>query len=457
MKKQLLVLSLLLSGVSLVAMDPLEEAGNRMGSLDLETLNGLNIGSMVALLPKELMLSLLRSSLSKEVYRQVHCETFRNSDKLTMDDLKVLLTVASNPVICVDNEDGNTLLHALAPFVKDPDMIRFLVAHGADRNAQNAQGKTPKKVAEESGNGEMVAIFEEEELPIAFDAGDFVMEQLSRLLELNSLASFFDKRLLLRVIFLQFIRDLRRTQLPSIKSFMFDSPEEVTLFDLKKLVAYDPEALRTWIDSPEGGNTVLHELAVFQYDPEMICFMLAHGADPNARNAEDQTPRDVAQDCGNHGMVAVLDEHADKTPVSDFDALSFLLDIDEQVSSGQRPEGMNPAKFDESQQEVAQQIAELFNAPMILPLGLLKDIVARIPKLVTCRDPQTGNTYLHVLAQQCQDEAILRFMIGHPEVDLGAVNNDNLMTVRDVAQAANNQVMGALLDEFEENPWSSIE
>lgn len=56
--------------------------------------------------------------------------------------------------------DKNTALHA-AVFFKQPAMVRWLVAHGADINARDSQGKTPREIAVQTENATVLDLLKQ--------------------------------------------------------------------------------------------------------------------------------------------------------------------------------------------------------------------------------------------------------------------------------------------------------
>ncbi len=404
---------------------------------------------------------------TRDVLELLHTEMFARPEDLTLFDCKVLLTLAPNAVTWIDTDElKNTLLHTLAPFIQDPHIIRFLVNNGASLTAINTDGQTPEELAKMCENEAMVQVCIElqKQAPYRqhFDAMMFVVEAME---DLNrAFDRYYDeflKKPFTHTVLLYLIRASNRPviqpHIEQVKAMTLASPEQIDLQQLSNLFAFVPEECRAW--KTAQGDTLLHLLAPFCDDRELILFLLKQGASCEERNNDGQTPCDIANACCNKPFLEVLTQWDEQPQENDFDPLRCMIEANMQADPhleeklAKNPElarqleekilTLDPEEQEKLVMELIKQ--EMFQGE-ILPLVVLQNTVASMPDFAIIRDDATGNTYLHRLAMVCRDKEVLRFMLSLAQVDLEATNNAGF-TVRQVAENAENEVLLDLLEE----------
>ncbi len=253
-----------------------------------------------------------------------------------------------------------------------------------------------------------------------------------------------------------------------LKDQFFGNIVQLDLFTVKTVMV-DFSDVTEWADGK--GNTLLHRLAGFSPDEELIRFLLGRGADPMAQNNSGETAEVLARKFKNEVMLRSLEAFAKESWVSEFDAdairaqaMNMMQGQMQQEVANMGPEQLKQLEemknglLDEGlPEELRQGMAPgqedqmyrmiLFAMPN-LSLVDLRKLVARKPSCVTWQDLQTGNTFLHLLALRSEDEALIRFWIGCDGIDLTAINNQGY-TVRNLATNKGNKVMLNVLDQVE--------
>jgi len=160
-----------------------------------------------------------------------------------------------------DNDEHRALHHAV--LARDADMVRLLMAHGADARIgiyPHRVPTTPMAIATERGYDDIVAIIEEAET-----------RQHVRHRYTGGAPMPAPPEALMRAI--------QRGDAAATIAFLDESP----------LLREHPELLTT--GGPDGA-TLLH-MAAARLMPELASWLLARGADPNRRSGHGITPMDI--------------------------------------------------------------------------------------------------------------------------------------------------------------------
>ena len=169
--------------------------------------------------------------------------------------MHVILARAPGALSAKDPSTGNTVLH-LAALRGDKVGIAYLIGAGADLGARNAAGEAPRDIVERARRQDLVAYLSPP-LPGATAGAREVFEAAK-------------------------VGDIGR---------------------LRQIVQQDPGAIER--KDSEFGATPLH-WAALKGLAATSAFLLGAGADPEARNASSETPRDVAQRAAKPDVLAVL-------------------------------------------------------------------------------------------------------------------------------------------------------
>jgi hypothetical protein len=154
-----------------------------------------------------------------------------------------------------DPDSGNTALH-LAALRGNKVVIAYLVGAGADLSATNTAGETPRDIVERARRQDLAAYLS----PPPAGA-------------------------------------------PAAPREIFEAAKVGDIGRLRQILVQDPAAIER--KDTEFGATPLH-WAALKGLAATSAFLLGAGADPEARNASNETPRDVAQRAAKPDVLAVL-------------------------------------------------------------------------------------------------------------------------------------------------------
>lgn len=249
---------------------------------------------------------------------------------LENDDFEAMRNLIVNKEISlIPDEYGNSFLHTAAVNAS-PEMIKMLVALGADMHGVNEQGLTPYEVAMTSWNEEGLNGF----LEAGLNVDTHGTKKMPLPLEVAALAEW-----------------------PTVESFLLKTGVDVNYADatgrtmLHAACEYgNVGAVMTLLQKganpnqrDEKGRTPLHELVSYRHLSQKrgLCLdkLIVNGADLNAKDKEGKTPLHVAVASGSLVMVQkLIAEGADlnaqdnqgKTPL---DQVNEVLKGTDQASS----------------------------------------------------------------------------------------------------------------------------
>ncbi len=170
-------------------------------------------------------------------------------------EMYTILSRAPGVLNVKDPDSGNTPLH-VAALRGNKVAIAYLVGAGADLTLRNAAGDTPRDIVERARREDLVAYLSP--APAGAPAGP---------------------------------REI------------FEAAKAGDIGRLRQILAQDAGAIER--KDSEFGATPLH-WAALRGLAATSAYLLGAGADPEARNASNETPRDVAQRAGKPDVLAVL-------------------------------------------------------------------------------------------------------------------------------------------------------
>ena len=95
--------------------------------------------------------------------------------------MRWLLTHGADPNVLCDREARESALHVAARRGQAPDVVRLLLEHGGDVNAEDGRGRTPWLLARRSGSDDLVALLEEHGAePEPLSDADLLLEACGR-------------------------------------------------------------------------------------------------------------------------------------------------------------------------------------------------------------------------------------------------------------------------------------
>ena len=244
------------------------------------------------------------------------------------------------------DEGGNTFMHRLAGASHDEELIRFVLGSGVNLARENMVDQTPAAVAQEVGNTtvlDLIAQFEDQSWQSTVDNPSEVLNQCRALAKREGRIKETPEEEVLMDAFLSsginpagFVAEIPKLA-EIAQQLMSDIPEDIHEFyielqtdpegakqkakdalfaipftvDLDKIWFYKTnfEDFMTWTSIL--GDTVLHHLAHYCEDADIIQFVLGQEPDLRATNSFGQTVRVCAEESDNQVMLELLQRYED--------------------------------------------------------------------------------------------------------------------------------------------------
>ena len=256
---------------------------------------------------------LLLIATAVHAYEDPYANIFDAAKNGSADDVAYYL--AQGVRADTKDDDGMTPLHLAAQFNPDPDVLEFLIGQGADVNAKTNGGRTPLDVAD---TDEHKTILRAAGAPATFR---YLFDTAARI-NIDDIRSFMEQ-----------------------KNTDINKKGDAGLTLLHVVAQYNPDvdvlnfliAQGTGVNAKTNlGATPLHYAALKNTNPTVLKFLIIQGADIHAKNSRGWTPL-----------------HSAATGTSPVEVLKFLIDQGADVNA-KTDEGGMPLDYTESEEK--QQI-----------------------------------------------------------------------------------------------------